>query len=156
MTDVIALTIGDRHQQTSLLVVFGSLALVIASLGLYELLTQTVSARGREIGLRMALGATWRNVARMVLSRGIVLTAAGVGIGAALAWSVTRAMGTLLYGVSATDRLARLAYSPASRSRWRPIRCGRSAANRWTPARIDGASRCASAMTSGSRPPVSH
>jgi predicted permease len=105
MTEVISLTVGDRRQQTTLLVVFGVLALVIASLGLYGLLAQTVSARGREIGIRMALGATWRNVIRMVMSRGIALTGAGVGIGAVLAWSVTRAMETLLYGVGATDPL---------------------------------------------------
>jgi predicted permease len=105
MTEVIALTVGDRRQQTTLLVVFGALALVIASLGLYGLLAQTVSARGREIGIRMALGATWRSVMQMVMSRGIVLTGAGVGIGAVLAWSVTRAMETLLYGVGAADPL---------------------------------------------------
>jgi predicted permease len=105
MTEVIALTIGDRRQQTTLLVAFGSLALVIASLGLYGLLAQTVSARSREIGIRMALGATWRDVMRMVMSRGIVLTGAGVGIGAVLAWSVTRAMEALLFGVSASDPL---------------------------------------------------
>jgi putative ABC transport system permease protein len=105
MTDVIGLTVGDRRQQTTLLVVFGALALVIASLGLYGLLAQTVSARGREIGIRMALGATWPNVMRMVMSRGIALTGAGVGIGAVLAWSVTRAMETLLYGVGSADPL---------------------------------------------------
>ena len=105
MTDVIALTVGDRRQQTTLLVAFGALALIIAALGLYGLLAQTVSARGREIGIRMALGATWRSVMRMVMSRGIALTGAGVGIGALLAWSVTRAMETLLYGVGAADPL---------------------------------------------------
>src|SRR4029450_11437925 len=63
------------------------------------------SARGREVGIRMALGATWRNVVRMVMSRGIGPAAAGVGTGAVLAWSVTRAMNTLLYGVGATDPL---------------------------------------------------
>ena len=105
MTEIIALTVGDRRQQTTLLVVFGGLALVIASLGLYGLLAQTVSARGREIGIRMALGATWRNVMRMVMSRGVVLTGAGLGLGAVLAWSVTRAMETLLYGVGAADPL---------------------------------------------------
>jgi predicted permease len=105
MTEVIALTVGDRRQQTTLLVVFGVLALVIASLGLYGLLAQTVSARAREIGIRMALGATWRSVMQMVMSRGIVLTGAGVVIGAALAWSITRAMETLLYGVGAADPL---------------------------------------------------
>jgi putative ABC transport system permease protein len=105
MTEVIALTVGDRRQQTTLLVAFGALALVIASLGLYGLLAQTVSARSREIGIRMALGATWRRVMRMVMSRGVALTAAGVGIGAVLAWSVTRGMETLLYGVGAADPL---------------------------------------------------
>jgi predicted permease len=105
MTEVIALTVGDRSQQTMLLVVFGGLALIIASLGLYGLLAQTVLARGREIGIRIALGATWRGVMQMVMSRGIVLTAAGVGIGAVLAWGVTRGMEALLYGVGAADPL---------------------------------------------------
>jgi putative ABC transport system permease protein len=109
MTEVIDLTVADRLQQTTLLVVFGGLALVIASLGLYGLLAQTVSARGREIGIRMSLGATWRNVMRMVLSRGIALTGAGVAVGVALAWAVTRAMDTLLYGVTATDPLTFMA-----------------------------------------------
>jgi putative ABC transport system permease protein len=105
MTDVIALTVGDRRQQTTLLVVFGSLALVIASLGLYGLLAQTVSARAREIGIRMALGATWRSVMRMVMSRGIGLTGAGLGIGTLLAWALTRGIESLLYGVGASDPL---------------------------------------------------
>jgi putative ABC transport system permease protein len=105
MTDVVGLTVGDRRQQTTLLVVFGGLALVIASLGLYGLLAQTVTARSREIGIRIALGATWRTVVQMVMSRGIALTGTGVGIGAVLAWSVTRAMDTLLYDVGPTDPL---------------------------------------------------
>ncbi|HZL96373.1 MAG TPA: FtsX-like permease family protein [Vicinamibacterales bacterium] len=105
MNDIIGLTVGDRRQQTTLLVMFGTLALVIAALGLYGLLAQTVSARSREIGIRMALGATWRSVMRMVMSRGILLTGAGVGIGAVLAWSLTRAMESLLYGVGASDPL---------------------------------------------------
>jgi putative ABC transport system permease protein len=105
MTEIIALTVGDRRQQTTLLVAFGALALVIAFLGLYGLLAQTASARSREIGIRMALGATWRSVMQMVMSRGVVLTGAGLGLGAVLAWSVTRAMETLLYGVGAADPL---------------------------------------------------
>ena len=105
MTEIIALTVGDRRQQTTLLIAFGTLALVIASLGLYGLLAQTVSARGREIGIRMTLGATWRSVIQMVMTRGMALTAFGVGVGAVLAWLVTRAMGTLLYGVGAADPL---------------------------------------------------
>ena len=65
------------------------------SFGLYGLLAQTVSARGREIGIRIALGATWKSVIAMVMSRGMALTAAGLVAGAVIAWSVTRAMSAL-------------------------------------------------------------
>jgi putative ABC transport system permease protein len=105
MTEIINLSVGDRRQHTSLLVMFGGLAMLIAALGLYGLLAQTVSARGREIGIRMALGATWKSVMAMVMSRGMVLTATGLVVGAAIAWSVTRAMSALLYGVDAGDPL---------------------------------------------------
>jgi predicted permease len=103
MTEIIGLSVGDRRQHTSLLVMFGGLAMLIASLGLYGLLAQTVSARGREIGIRMALGATWKSVMAMVMSRGVALTATGLVMGALIAWSVTRAMSALLYGVHAGD-----------------------------------------------------
>jgi putative ABC transport system permease protein len=105
MTDIIAQSVGDRRQQTTLFLVFGVLALVIASLGLYGLLAQSVSARSREIGIRMALGATGRNVMGMVMSRGMLVTGAGVGLGALLAWSVTEALDSLLYGVGPGDPL---------------------------------------------------
>src|SRR5688572_1980524 len=105
MTEIISLSVGDRRQHTSLLVMFGGLAMLIAALGLYGLLAQTVSARGREIGIRMALGATGKSVMATVMSRGMALTAAGLATGAVVAWSATRAMATLLYGVSAADPL---------------------------------------------------
>jgi putative ABC transport system permease protein len=105
MTEIISLSVGDRRQHTSLLVMFGGLAMLIAALGLYGLLAQTVSARGREIGIRMALGATWKGLIAMVMSRGMALTATGLVAGTAVAWAVTRAMSTLLYGVSAADPL---------------------------------------------------
>ena len=103
MADIIGLSVGDRRQHTTLLVAFGALALLIASIGLYGLLAQSVAARSREIGLRMALGATWRDVVAMVMSRGLLLSAIGVLLGMAVARSVTRAMQTLLYDVSAGD-----------------------------------------------------
>lgn len=103
MNEIISLSVGDRRQHTALLVMFGALATLIAALGLYGLLAQTVSARGREIGIRIALGATWSSVIAMVMSRGIALTATGLAAGAAIAWSVTRAMSALLYGVEADD-----------------------------------------------------
>jgi putative ABC transport system permease protein len=105
MSEIINLSVGDRRQHTSLLVMFGGLAMLIAALGLYGLLTQTVSARAREIGIRMALGATWKSVIAMVMSRGMALTAIGLAAGTAIAWSVTRAMSALLYGVEAGDPL---------------------------------------------------
>jgi putative ABC transport system permease protein len=103
MSDIIGLAVGDRRQHTTLLVSFGALALLIASIGLYGLLAQSVAARSREIGLRMALGATWRHVVAMVISRGLILSAIGVLLGVAVARTVTRAMQTLLYHVAPGD-----------------------------------------------------
>jgi predicted permease len=103
MSDVVNLTVADRQQHTTLLVAFGGLALLIAALGLYGLLAQLVSARSREIGLRIALGATWRGVVTMVMSRGVSLTVAGLVVGTVLAWAATRAMVSLLYGIDAAD-----------------------------------------------------
>jgi predicted permease len=103
MTEIINLSVGDRRQHTTLLVMFGGLAMLIAALGLYGLLAQIVSARGREIGIRMALGATWKSVMAMVMSRGMALTATGLVLGAVIAWTLTRAMAALLYGVAAGD-----------------------------------------------------
>jgi len=105
MSDVVSLTVVDRQQHTTLLVAFGALAMLIASIGLYGLLAQSVSARRREIGLRMALGATAKSVVTMVMSRGIVLTTIGVVVGVFVAWMLTRAMQTLLFGVNAGDPL---------------------------------------------------
>ena len=103
MSDIIGLAVSDRRQQTALLVMFGGLALLIASLGIYGVLAQSVAARSREIGLRMALGATWRNVVAMVMARGLALSALGVILGTIVARLVTRAMQTLLYEVGAGD-----------------------------------------------------
>jgi putative ABC transport system permease protein len=103
MSDIIGLAVSDRRQHTTLLVAFGALALLIASLGIYGLLAQSVAARSREIGLRMALGASWRNVVAMVMARGLALSTLGVIVGAVVARLVTRAMQTLLYQVSAGD-----------------------------------------------------
>ena len=103
MDDIIDLNVADRHQQMILLVAFGGLALLLVSLGLYGVLAQAVAARSREIGLRMALGATPRGVMTMVIARGVTLTAVGAAVGAAAAWGVTRMMSRLLYGVGAAD-----------------------------------------------------
>jgi ABC-type antimicrobial peptide transport system permease subunit len=82
---------------------FAALALLLASIGLYGVLSFAVSQRTREIGLRMALGATRAAVMRMIIARGLALTGVGITIGVLLAWSAMRVMQSLLYGVTAAD-----------------------------------------------------
>ena len=82
---------------------FAVLALLLASIGLYGVLSYGVTQRAREIGLRMALGASAGAVTRLVIGRGLGLTAIGLAIGLALAALVTRTLGTLLYGMAASD-----------------------------------------------------
>ena len=89
---IIDLEVADRHQNMMLLGVFAGLALVLATLGLYGLLAYAVAQRSREIGLRIALGATAREVVTMVAVRGLVLAAAGLALGVAGGWAATRAM----------------------------------------------------------------
>jgi putative ABC transport system permease protein len=103
MDDILDLDVADRQQQMVLLGAFAGLALLLASIGLYGVLSYAVTQRSREFGLRIALGASAASVMRMVVARGLLLTAAGLTIGLALAWAAMRALQNLLYGVSAAD-----------------------------------------------------
>ena len=85
--------------------VFGGLALVLACVGLYGLLSYEVARRTREIGIRTALGAQRREIFRLVLRQGLTLTIFGAVVGITAAIGVTRYLGSLLYGVAATDPL---------------------------------------------------
>jgi predicted permease len=99
---------STSHQlvAVALVALFGGLALLLASIGLYGVMSYTVSQSTRELGLRMALGAGTSNVLRLVLSRGLLLTTTGIITGIALALLLTRLLGNLLYQVSPRDPLA--------------------------------------------------
>jgi len=86
-----------------LLTVFATLALLLASLGLYGLLAYTVTQRSREIGLRMALGASAPQVVRAVVVRGLVLSGLGLAAGFVAARALSQTLGGILYGVATTD-----------------------------------------------------
>jgi predicted permease len=103
MDEILDLDVADRHQQMVLLGSFAALALLLASIGLYGVLSYVVLQRSRELGLRMALGATSGSVMRIVVARGLSLTAAGLTLGLGLAWALTRTLQNLLFGVAAGD-----------------------------------------------------
>jgi putative ABC transport system permease protein len=94
-----------RRYPSYLIGSFAVLALLLASIGLYGLISYSVSQRTREIGIRVALGAQEGDVLRLVMGQGAKLTAIGVAIGIAAALGLTQLMGSILYGVKATDPL---------------------------------------------------
>jgi putative ABC transport system permease protein len=96
----------SHRAAVTLLAIFGVVALLLAGVGLYGVMSYTVSQRTRELGLRMALGANMSDLLRIVISRGLGLAFAGIAAGAALALALTRLMGDLLYKVSPRDPLS--------------------------------------------------
>jgi macrolide transport system ATP-binding/permease protein len=106
MREQVDRTTASQRIAVTILVVFGGLALVLAAIGLYGVMAATVSQGARELALRIALGAGASDLLRLVMSKGLALTAAGVVLGAAAALELTRLMGYLLYNVSPRDPLA--------------------------------------------------
>jgi predicted permease len=105
MEKTVADSISNKRFTMTLLGVFALLALLLASIGIYGVLSYMVGQRSKEIGVRMALGAQKFDVMRMVLKDGARMTLAGILIGLVGALALTRLMGTMLYGVRPTDPL---------------------------------------------------
>jgi putative ABC transport system permease protein len=105
MEDILGEESASRRVGMTLLAAFAGLALLLAALGIYGVLSQFVAQRTPEIGVRLALGAQQRDVQELVLSKGVILTLLGIGIGLLGAFVLTRLMASLLFEVSATDPL---------------------------------------------------
>ncbi len=105
MREQIDRSTSSQHIAMTLLSGFGGLALLMAGIGLYGVMSYAVSQSTRELGLRMALGAAPSHLLRLVVSRGVSLTAGGVAVGMAAALLLTRLLGYLLYNVSPRDPL---------------------------------------------------
>jgi predicted permease len=106
MREQVDRTTAAQRIAVTILVVFGGLALVLAAVGLYGVMAATVSQNARELALRLALGAEASDLLRLVLSKGLVLTAIGVAVGGLAALQLTRLLGYLLYQVSPRDPAA--------------------------------------------------
>ncbi|HKP87590.1 MAG TPA: ABC transporter permease [Blastocatellia bacterium] len=105
LDELLADTIAGRRFNMLLLGVFAALALILASVGIYGVMSYTVTERTHELGIRMALGARGSDVMKLVVGRGMAVALAGVAIGLVAAFALTRLMSDLLFGVSATDPL---------------------------------------------------
>src|SRR5258707_15285671 len=106
MQEQVDRTTSFQQVAVAFLGVFGSLALFLAAIGLYGVMSYTVSQSTRELGLRMALGAGASDLLRLVMSQGVALTAGGLVLGVAAALGLTRLIANLLYKVSPRDPLS--------------------------------------------------
>jgi putative ABC transport system permease protein len=103
MDELISLSVGQRRLSMLLLSLFSGIALVLASIGIYGLMSYSVTQRARELGVRIALGASRGDVLRLVLRQGMSLALLGITIGVGAAVALTRLIESQLYGVRATD-----------------------------------------------------
>ena len=103
MEDVVAASLSQPRFTSALFTIFSGLAALLAAVGIYGVLSCLVSQRRREIGIRLAIGASPRDVARMVLGRGVLLTGLGVALGAGMSLLLGGAVAVLLYEVQPGD-----------------------------------------------------
>ncbi|HSB11413.1 MAG TPA: ABC transporter permease [Blastocatellia bacterium] len=105
MMEVLADSTSQQRFNMSLMTIFAAVALVMAAIGLYGVISYSVTQRTHEIGVRLALGASTGDVLKLVVGQGMLLAGAGVALGLCAAFGLTRLLSTLLFGVSPTDPL---------------------------------------------------
>jgi ABC-type antimicrobial peptide transport system permease subunit len=103
MDDVVQRSLGQRWLNMILIGAFASISLVLCCIGVYGVIAFGVARQRREFGIRLALGASRRGIATLVLSRGLLLAAIGAVAGLAMAALLARSMSSMLYGVNAND-----------------------------------------------------
>jgi putative ABC transport system permease protein len=106
---IISNATADRAVQVRVLAAFAAIAFLLAAIGIHGLLSFTVSSRQHEIGVRMALGAQHRDIVRLIMSRGVILSLAGVIPGLAIAYAAARGMRSLLAGIPPADSVTFIA-----------------------------------------------
>jgi putative ABC transport system permease protein len=103
MESILSGSVARQRFSMLLLGIFAAVALILAAVGIYGVMSYSVAQRTHEIGIRMALGAQSRDVLKLAVGQGLNLLVIGVVIGLAAAFVLTRLMSSLLFGVSATD-----------------------------------------------------
>ena len=103
MNEILADTVAQPRFYTILSAMFGITALILATIGIYGVISYSVSQRTREMGIRLALGAQSRDVYKIVVGHGMLITIIGIAVGLAASFALTRLMSSLLFGVSASD-----------------------------------------------------
>jgi putative ABC transport system permease protein len=105
MTEILSASLAQKRFAMLLLCIFALVALILAAVGIYGVISYSVTERTHEIGIRMALGAAKRDVLKLVVGQAALLALAGVGCGLVASFLLTRLMESLLFGVSTTDPL---------------------------------------------------